>query len=159
MTDPKHDQEPPESSKFTTVRTRVGIVAALTSLYVGTVVVEPLYHILEGIGSFPSPLELVNLIGAPAGWLGLVYACLIRSAGISPAGLKLALAMGAVGGTITFLWFHAGGHFRDYLMAREYLTAFVFFSGIWLMNGLALVWLVERVRRVRVAANVDRDDS
>ncbi len=96
------------------------------------------------------PLSSWILIASPlAGWGGLVYACWIRSGRITGTALAFVWALGICGMVITEFAF--GGPVE--------LWEIVFFTGSWILNGLVIVWIVHKVRRIRAAANTDAADA
>ncbi len=97
------------------------------------------------------PFELILTAAAMAGWGGLVYACWIRSGQITDTALAFVLSVGVCGMAISLLALVGPDDYRR--------MAVVFLTGTWIMNGLGIVWIVHKVRRIRAASNTDEADA
>ena len=93
-------------------------------------------------------LSLILMVTAPAGWGGLVYARWIRSGRITGTALAFVLALGVCGMVISAIAFDA---FQP--------VEIVVLTGTWILNGLGIVWIVHKVRRIKAVSNTDEADA
>ena len=109
---------------------------------------------LHRVDLSPNPFLLILTMTATAGWGALFYACRIRSSRITGTALAFVLALGVCGMSISYL---ALGFFADPLVALMFII--VMLIGTWILNGLGIVWIVQKVRRIRAVANTDEEDA
>ena len=88
------------------------------------------------------------VVAAPAGWGVLVYACWFRSGRITGTALTFVWALGLCGMVISAI---ARNNFHP--------VTIMFLTGAWILNGLGIVWIVHKVRRIRTASNTDAGDA
>ncbi len=148
MQESPHEREGIDNASWVSFRGLTGLVGLVALIYVAVELVEPLSGILEP-RFYMRPFEWVLIVTAPAGWGGLVYACWIRSGRITDNALAFVLALGVVGMSISEL--ALGFPFHNF--------AIVFLTGTWILNGLGIVWIVQKVRRIRAASNTDAADA
>ena len=94
------------------------------------------------------PIVAIVTFTANAGWAGLAYACWFRSGRITDTALVFVLALGVCGMAISVFAFDA---FHPVMI--------VVLTGTWILNGLGIVWIVHKVRRIRAASNTDEADA
>lgn len=130
-----------EQSDINYFRTMTGLVGLL-------LLVEIAVAMHLRVDLIPSPHERYLRVAGTAGWGGLVYACWIRSRRISGTALVFVLSVG--GGGMAVSLFLLGFHFDP--------LGVVVLVGTWILNGLGLVWIVQKLRRIRAVANSDEAD-
>ncbi len=129
----------------------LGLVA-LT--YLAARLLDPLSSILKGP---PIPvMSWILSVTTTAGWGGLVYACWIRSGRITDTALAFVLVLGFSGMAISLLLI-AGEPYAPH--PGVFTMAIVVLTGTWIMNGLGIAWIVQKVRRIMAASNTDTSDA
>ena len=139
MQESQHEREGIDDEKY---RVPIGLVGLAALLLVASDWLEALLFTL-GNGARPVSLFDWIVVVSPVGWGGLVYACWIRPGRITDNALGFVLALGACGMTISVFALDAQGS-----IAPERIPV-VFLTGIWIMNGLGIVWIAQKVRRFR----------
>ena len=138
-----------EDTEIDGFRAVTGLVALVALLYVVVELMEPLSLIRRDGGRSIHVIGWLVIVTAPAGWVGLVYACWIRSGRITGTALAFVLVLGACGMVVSPVALGFGGG----LMPTVVLT------GAWILNGLGIVWIVQMVRRIRAESNTDTADA
>ncbi len=141
-----HEREGIENKYF---RVLTGLVGLLALLWTAVEVAEPLFVILENRIPITNSRYLIVMVATPAGWACLVYACWFRSGRITDTALAFVWALGICGMEISHV--AIGGPVE--------LISIVVFTGTWILNGLGVDWIVEKVRRIRAASNTDAADA
>ncbi len=144
-----HEREGIDKPIQVSFRFLTGLVGLAALFWIAAVLGDILYNNLTQPSPLMTAMGLIVFVFAPAGWVGLVYACWIRSGRITDTALAFVWALGICGGAISHLVL-APGFPIDPL-------AIMGLTGIWIMNGLAIVWIVRKVRRIRAASNTDED--
>ena len=159
MQESPHEREGIDNASWVSFRGLTGLVGLVALVWIAAVLGDDVYNILtqrDRFGRFMDPLSLTVFVFSPAGWVGLVYACWIRSGRITGSALAFVLALGVCGMAISLLTLVGRQHAPP---PNEITMATVFFTGTWILNGLGIVWVVDWVRRIRAASNTDAADA
>ena len=132
-----------EVAEINTFRAVTGLVGLLLFLLIAVAL------FLNRVDRSPDPFSLILAATTMVGWGGLVYACWIRSGRITGTALVFVLSVGVCGMAISHLAF--GFSFNPIWL--------VALTGTWILSGLGIVWLVQKVRRIRAALNTDAGDA
>ncbi len=146
MQESPHEREGVDSKHF---RVLTGLVGLVALFWIAAVLGDLLYNNLTQAGQFMTAMGLIVFVFGPAGWVGLVYTCWIRSRRITDSALAFVWALGICGMAISY--FAIGFRF-------DWVGTMILI-GTWMLNGLGIVWIVQKVRRIRVASNTDGGDA